>query len=322
MKTKNTVFVFAFLCITAVFGQKKTNGKVYMEHPAINVVEDFVKASVAGDTTKMARYMTANFKGYNGTSNIQDDKGMDKAEFFRNVMLYHNQLDYYSITPFPGSYPDAIEYKKDNKDGNVWVQTWPEIKGVHRTTGVKINAAAHRLYTLTKDNKIKMIITYSNGSVIDEIRSSFADRTNGNIYNHHENINTVRKMIYAFENGDLEKAYSFYDEDARFGDLSSFKDWGISLADQKAQDNAFLEKFEVASIEMSGYPDYLHYEMGDGRVVQSWWNFNLIRKSDKKAIVLPVFFINDFNEEGKIIREGAYYNEKVLEVGNTDIAQK
>ncbi|HDZ13906.1 hypothetical protein LCGC14_1237360 [marine sediment metagenome] len=313
MKTKNMLFAVLFLSISAVFGQKKTNGKIYMEHPAINVVEDFVKASVAGDTVKLASYMADDFKSYNGTSNDPMGQSTDKSGFFRSVMLYHDQLDYFSMEAFPGSYPDALEYKDEQQNDGTTVLTWNQIKGVHKDTGVKIDAAAHRQYDLTKDNKIIRIITYSNGRVLDEIGSSFSNRTNGTIYNHHDNINTVRKMMYAFEKGDLEKAYSFYDEEARFGDLNSFKTRGISLADQKALDKKILEEFEIKNIEMTGYPDYLEYEMDNGRVVQSWWNYHLIRKSDKMAIELPVFYINDFNEEGKIIREAAYYNEKLME---------
>lgn len=313
MKTRNTLLTVALLSLSTLYGQKKTNGYVYIEHPAIQVVDAFVKASVAGDTTKMASYLTQDFKGYWGTSNMPEDPGMDKAAFVRNQMQYFNRLDYFSVTPFPGSYPDAIEYKKDNKDGEVWVQTWTQLKGVDKDTGVKIDAAAHRLYTLTKANTIKTIITYSNESVINEIRASFADRTNGTIYNHHDNINTLRKMIYAFEKGDLEKVYSFYDEEARFGDLNSFKTRGISLTEQKELDKKLFEHYEIKNIEMSGYTDYLEYEMDNGRVVQSWWNFHLIRKSDEMAVELPVFFVNDFNEGGKIVREAAYYNEKLLE---------
>lgn len=310
---KKTLLVGMMLCMFITYAQKEKNGNIYMEHPAIEVVQEFTEAAVKGDTTKMASYLTDDFKGYNGTSNITDDKGIDKAAFLRNQMLYFDQLDYFSATPFPGSYPDAIEYKKDNEDDEVWVQTWTQLNGVHKTTGVKIDAAAHRLYALTKDNKIKTIITYSNGSVMDEIRSSFTDRTNGTIYNHHDNINTVRKMIYAVENNDLEKAYSFYDEGARFSDLSTISGNGISLSEQKELDKQILDQYEITSIDMNGYPDYLHYEMGDARVVQSWWTINLMRKADKKAIALPILFIHDFNEEGKIIHEAAYYNEKLLE---------
>ncbi len=310
--SKTTILSVMMLIAFIATAQKK-NGTIYDEHPAIDAVEEFTKAAVAGDKARMGSFLTEDFKGYNGTSNRADDKGMDKAAFLNNQMVYHDQLDYYSMEPYPGSYPDAIEYKKDNPNGEVWVQTWDLMKGVHKTTGVKVDAASHRLYTLTKDNKIKTIITYGNEGVIDEIRASFTDRKNGTIYNHHENINTVRKVMYAFENKDLDKAYSFYDENARFLDSSSPTFEGISLAEQKEMDKKIFEKYDITGIDVVGYPDYLHYEMGDARVVQSWWNINLIRKADKKAIVLPIHHIQDFNKEGKIISETAYYNAKLLD---------
>ena len=113
MKSKITLFAIIFLSISAVFGQKKTNGKIYVEHPAIKVVEDFIKASIAGDTNKLASYMADDFKSYNGTSNDPMGQGTDKSGFFRSVMLYHDQLDYFSMDAFPNSYPDALEYKDD-----------------------------------------------------------------------------------------------------------------------------------------------------------------------------------------------------------------
>jgi len=87
----------------------------------------------------------------------------------------------------------------------------------------------------------------------------------------------------------------------------------ISLTEQKANDKKLLEKFDLVSVDMVGYPDYLHYEMGDARIVQSWWNFKLVRKSDKKAITMPIFFIDSFDDKGKIVSEIAYYSAKLLE---------
>lgn len=310
--SKTTILSVMMLLNSITYSQKK-NGTVYDEHPAINVVQEFTKAAVAGDKTKMGSYLTDDFNAYNGTSDRADNKGLDKTAFLNNQMIYHDQLDYYSIEPFPNSYPDAIEYKRDNPNGEVWVQTWDLIKGVHKTTGVKIDAAAHRLYTLTKNNKIKNIIIYNNEGVIDEIRSSFSDRKNGTIYNHHDNINTVRKMIYAMENDDWDKAYSFYDKDAQFVDSSSPTMETISLSEQKDFDKKILEKYDVARIDMVGYPDYLHYEMGDQGIVQSWWNINFIRKADKKPVVLPIFYTMSFNKDGKITSETAYYNAKLLD---------
>ncbi len=313
MQTIKTTMLSVMMLIAGISYSQKKNGTVYDEHPAIDVVNEFTKAAVAGDKDKMGSYLTDDFKSYYGTSTNPNDKGSDKAAFLNTQMIYHDQLDYYSVEPFPGSYPDAIEYKRDNPNGEVWVQTWELVKGVHKKTGVKIDAAAHRLYTLTKDSKIKNVIIYDNEGVIDEIRASFSDRKNGTIYNHHDNINTVRKVMYAFENEDLDKAYTFYDENAKFLDSSSPTFESTSFADQKETDKKIFEKYDITSIDMVGYPDYLHYEMGDARVVQSWWNINLVRKADKKAIVLPIHYQMDFNEEGKITSETAYYNPKLLD---------
>lgn len=310
MKTK---ILSVMMLIAFISTAQKKNGTVYIEHPAIDVVQQFVDAGVAGDKSKMATYLTDDFRAFNGLTNNMSDKGMNKEEFLNNQMVYFNQLDYYSVTPFPGSYPDAIEYKKDNPDGEVWVQTWDLLKGVHKNTGVKIDAASHRLYTLTKNNKIKNIIFYNNGSVIDEIRASFTDRKNGTIYNHHDYINTVRKMMYAFEKKDFEKAYSFYDDKAEFVNSSSPTFESRPLAEQKEIDKQLFEKYDIENVEMVGYPDYLHYEMGDAHVVQSWWNIHLKRKADKKAIVVPIHYQMYFNDEGKITSETAYYNPKLLD---------
>jgi len=193
------------------------------------------------------------------------------------------------------------------------VLTWDKLKGVHKATGVKVEMPLHRSFVVNKDNKITTMIDYMDSNVITEIRQSLNDRTNGTLYNHHEYINTVKKMIYAFENKDYAKSYSFYDDKARFNTAGNMNTNGISLDEQKALDKKILEKFEIASIDVVGYPDYLHYELADGRTVLSWWNYNLIRKSDKKAIVFPIHFSHDFNKDGKITSETAYYDEKLLD---------
>ncbi len=312
MKTTTLLTVLIFVSITTAYAKKKTNGTVYIDHPAIETVEAMTKSFVSGDSTKVASYLADEFRAINGVSTNANDKGQDKASFARNAKNWQNSLDYFSITRADGAYPDAIEYKDENQKDVVWVQTWEVLKGVHKKTGVKVNMPIHRLYTVNKDNKIRRVITYSNSSIGDEIRQSNIERTNGTIYNHHENINTVRKMIYAVENKDLEKAYSFYDDNAQFTNTDSSDGKDLSLAEQKAQDKMFLDNFEVASADMVGYPDYLHYELDDARVVMSWWNYNLIRKTDKKKMTLPVHYINGFNKEGKIISETAYYNAALL----------
>ncbi len=304
-----------FLCTASIgsFAQKKSNGIVYIEHPAIQVIEQYVSAMVAGDTTKMATFLTDDFQYFNGTSATETTKGMKQSLYLKNVKRYSAELDYFSIAPFPGSYHDAIEYNKDNPNAEVWVQTWMMIKGVHKKTGVKIDAAAHGLYKLTKDNKIKMILNYSNDLVLSEIASSNVDRTNGKIYNHHDNINTVRKTMYAFEKGVLEKAFTAYAKNATFYDINYDITKPSSLEEIKSIRQQFLNDFEIKNIAVIGYPDYLEYEEGNGRSVLSWWSFELIRKADKKKITLPMHISQNFNEEGKIVSEIIYYSNSLLQ---------
>ena len=87
----------------------------------------------------------------------------------------------------------------------------------------------------------------------------------------------------------------------------------ISLEESKENDIKFKEKFEITSIDVVGYPDYLNYDLDDSSVVQSWWNVRLIRKSDKKKIVVPLMLIHNFNDDGMITREMAYFSLKLLE---------
>ncbi|UCA56574.1 MULTISPECIES: nuclear transport factor 2 family protein [Aequorivita] len=313
MKTIKTTALSVMMLIAFISTAQKKNGTIYVEHPAITTVEAMTQAFVKGDTQKVASYLADDFKAYNGTSIDPNDKGQDKESFSNAAKGWNDALDYFSISRSPGAYPDALEYKDDNQKDVMWVQTWEDMKGVHKKTGVKINQPMHRLFIVNKNNKIQTIITYSNANIGSEIRQSFSDRKNGTIYNHHENINTVRKMMYAIEFNDWDKVYSFYDKDVEFVDSSSPTMKSISLAEQKAIDKQILEKYDVSSIDMVGYPDYLHYEMGDIGVVLSWWNINFIRKADKKAITMPIHYQMNFNEEGKITSETAYYNPKLLD---------
>ncbi|MBZ9788409.1 nuclear transport factor 2 family protein [Psychroflexus sp. CAK57W] len=313
MKTIKTTMVLVMMLIAGITYSQKKNGTIYIDHPAITTVEAMTQAFVRGDTQKVAGYLADDFMAYNGVSINPNEKGQNKETFSNAAKGWNDALDYFSISRTPGAYPDALEYKDDNQKDVIWVQTWEDLKGVHKKTGVKINQPMHRLFVVNKDNKIQTIITYNNANIGSEIRQSYSDRKNGIIYNHHENINSVRKLMYALENKDLDKAHSFYDENARFMNSSSSTYESISLTEQKEIDKRIFDTYDITSVDMVGYPDYLHYEMGDARVVQSWWNINLTRKSDKKAIVLPIHYLMDFNEEGKIISETAYYDSKLLD---------
>ena len=60
--------------------QKKKNGTVYIEHPGIDLVEDFNEAWVSGDIEKMASYLADDFKIGNGTNLNKDAEGRVKND--------------------------------------------------------------------------------------------------------------------------------------------------------------------------------------------------------------------------------------------------
>ena len=312
---KKITLILMMIVTFITYAQKKANGTIYSDHPAITTVESMMQAFVNGDEKKVAGYLADDFRQFYGSSTNKDAKGGDKQSFLNDVKFWKDNFDYLSITRSQGAYPDALEYKDGTNDDVVWVQTWEHVKGVHKKTGVKLDMPFHRLFVVDKNNKIKTMMNYYDSRIYQEIGNSRNERKNGTIYNNHEYINKVRRMIYAFENKDFTTAYSFYDEKAQFtyGNTPDDAQKALTLTEMKESDKKFFDKFEINSIDVSGYPDYLHYELGNAKVVQSWWNFRLTRKSDKKKFILPMFYIHNFNDEGKISSESAYFDESLLE---------
>ena len=58
---KKFILVIALMTSFITIAQKK-NGTVYIEHPAIDVVNSFTQAFVKGDTVKLASLLTDDFK--------------------------------------------------------------------------------------------------------------------------------------------------------------------------------------------------------------------------------------------------------------------
>ncbi|MCF7560876.1 nuclear transport factor 2 family protein [Sabulilitoribacter multivorans] len=310
MKKHVTIAMMAFSII--MFSQKKKNGTIYLEHPSITAVEAMQQAFIKGDTTKLSTYLADNFRAINGMNTNPEAKGTPKKAFLNQSLFWKNNTSYLSIERTPGAYPDALEYA-DSK-GEVWVQTWDDLKGVHDDTGVKLNMPLHRLFFVNKDNKIVTMITYNDGTVFQTLREGFSERKNGTLYNSHKYINKVRRMMAAFENMDLEKAYSYFDEKASFNNLEMAVGESMTLEELKAAHQEFYKKYEIESIDVVGYPDGLDYEIGGGGMtIQSWWNFRVIRKSDKKKLVMPAMYTHDFNDEGMIVRSIGYFSTKVLD---------
>ncbi len=309
---KRIVFALACLITLGLNAQKKTSGTIYGEHPAITVVESFNKAFVNGDVEKVATYVTDDFKSYNSSS--RNRLNGDKATLLKEVASWRDNYEYTSLTRQKGLTPDALEYKEDLAKGEVWVQTYEILKGTHKQTGVMVDLPIQRSYIVTKDLKIRLLIAYIDSRPFDQTIYNQSERKNGEIYINHENINTVRKVMAAFENKDFDKYSLYYDESLKVSDINNEDSTKtLSLKELIANDKNFHKNFEIVRMVQVGYPDYLHYELMDSRAVFSWWNLELIRKSDQKKINLPLMVSDDFNNKGKITAEVLYYSQKILE---------
>tara|TARA_B100001996_G_scaffold242491_1_gene187669 strand:+ start:410 stop:1339 length:930 start_codon:yes stop_codon:yes gene_type:complete len=307
---KKITFILVALITFSVSAQKKKNGTVYIDHPAIDLVESFHKAWIDGDIEKAASYLHDDFKIFNATSENKDAKGSNKDAMIANMSWWINNSDYLRLETSQGAYPDAIEYKKGDQ---LWVQTWDHLYAVNKQTGVKFDSPIHRLYFISNDSKkILNIQEYNNANSFRRINQSWPgkDRKNGTIYINHENINTVRKTLYSFVNGDYEKSYTYWHENAVINDINSSE--SISLEDGRKNNEEFLMNFTLDAIEQVGYPDYLEYDLNESKDVLSWWNFRITRKSDGKKIIMPIHYIHGFDNDGKIINATAYYNGSLL----------
>ncbi|GAA4270019.1 nuclear transport factor 2 family protein [Hyunsoonleella aestuarii] len=303
---KKHAIIIVMLLASIMYAQKK-NGTVFIEHPAIDVVEAMQQADIAGDAEKVASFLADDFKSISGTTRNKDAKGTNKEDFVKWVENKSKWLSYRSLTRHGEAYPDAIEYK----GGKTWVQTWNYLKGVHNKTGVKIEMPLHSLYRMNADNKIELAINY-NYPIGNDIREAFSTRTNGTLYNQHEYINKVRMMMAALENSDADKAFSFFTEDATFTNLDMADGESNTVTEEKEAFLGMLNDWTIESIDVRGYPDYLEYELGNAKVVQSWWTARMTRKSDGKKVKLPIMMTHDFNDEGMITNESGYYTMQAL----------
>jgi len=307
------IILFVLMVFTiSTYSQMKKNGTIYVDHPAINAVLSMNKAYNDGDIDKYASYLTDDFREIDGLISNKNDKGATKEELLSEIRWLRENTSYSSETLAQGTYPIALQIKDGDNNDVVRVEIREQMKLVYNETGVKIDEPINRLFFVNKENKIEKIIYYFDKTSVSEHRSSYSETENGIIYNHHKYINKVRNMVHAFEFHDYDKAYGFFRENATFRDINMPIGKFLSIEENKEYDKKFKEEFSVNSIDARGAPVYIHYEIGDKKVVQSYWNFSLTRKSDGKNIVLPVRYFHYF-DEGLIIYTLTYYSTKLLE---------
>ena len=301
---KHIIYLFV-LCFSFSFSQKKNNGKLYIEHPAMDVVEQFNKAFVSGDLETMKSLVSDDFRWY--TLSMREPGTLQQL-LNRSNYLSKNVVNF-DIKHYGGAYPDALEYKKDDI---LEVMTYTWMSGYDRNTGVELDMPRYVNFRMNDDGKIGSMNVMDDQALWTKAYQAWDTRANGVIYKDHPLVTKVRLMMRDYETQDVEKIKSNYTENTRFYDvMNSPVDEFKSLEEEFAQFNDYMEVFELVNIRESGYPDVLDYE-GNGAVVISWWEMTLRNKKSGKTNTIMQHIQHSFNEKGEIVREDYYFNPAQL----------
>jgi len=293
------VMLILSLFVSTSFAQKK-NGTVYNEHETIDKTRALWDALKNGDKEKVKTFFADSIMIIrNG-----NDWRTTAENFGNNSGWWSENFENFKVEDEPGAYADAIDYD----DGNIWVQDWLLLTGTHKESGINLDLHLHCLYSFNDEGKIGAFIQYYNNDVFEDIRNAARTRENGTVYIDHPYITTLRKLINAYTAEDLKTVLSFYDENARFSSLETGWDQSIDL-DTRAKfiEEHFGERKDY-HFEQIGYPDCIYYELNDGFVVYSWWEYSYTEEESGKRVSAPLMLSHSFNDEGKIIQEMGYYS--------------
>ena len=301
---KHIIYLFV-LCFSFSFSQKKNNGKLYIEHPAMDVVEQFNEAFVSGDLETMKSLVSDDFRWY--TLSMREPGTLQQL-LNRSNYLSKNVVNF-DIKHYGGAYPDALEYKKDDI---LEVMTYTWMSGYDRNTGVELDMPRYVNFRMNDEGKIRSMNVMDDQALWTKAYQAWDTRANGVIYKDHPLVTKVRLMMRDYETQDVEKIKSNYTENTRFYDvMNSPVDEFKSLEEEFAQFNNYMEVFELVNIRESGFPDVLDYE-GNGAVVISWWEMTLRNKKSGKTNTIMQHIQHSFNENGEIVREDYYFNPAQL----------
>ena len=127
---------------------------------------------------------------------------------------------------------------------------------------------------------------------------------NGIIYIKHPNIDAVQKTVKAYLEKDMATMKMLYSDTARWWASGMTK--SIPIAEAMKMWMSDFDVFDSINQKQFGYPDYLHYKDEDAKTVQSWWTMSGKSKKTGEVVKVPMFMLDDFNEDGKIVRESIY----------------
>jgi len=293
----------------STFAQKKhKNGKIYDQHPGIEIVNEFTKAFVAGDEEKLKSLVTEDFKWWQ--MNSMDPKPLKlKGLVSRSNYLSKNVIGL-QIKDRGSAYSDAMEYGKDNLN----VYTYQILKGFDKNTGFKFEIPRNSIFFFSKDGKKISGLSVADSQL--KWRKSYEawdTRKNGKIYKDHPMISKARLLYAYLETGDMAAMKDLYAENARISDImNSEKDSSKSVEEEMESLKEFFKIYEIVNVSESGYPDLLEYEGSKTKTIISWWNVTVKNKKSnavKEAVHHSQIVVN---KKGKIINEQYYFNASQL----------
>ena len=127
---------------------------------------------------------------------------------------------------------------------------------------------------------------------------------NGIIYIKHPHIDAVQKTVKAYLQKDMTGMKMLYSDTARWWASGMTK--SIPIADAMKLWMSDFDMYDSIDQKQAGYPDYLHYKDEDAKTVQSWWTMSGKSKKTGEVVRVHMFMLDDFNAEGKIVRESIY----------------
>ena len=306
---KKLVLGVLMVSVMSTFAQKKhKNGKIYDQHPGIEIVNEFTKAFVAGDEEKLKSLVTEDFKWWQ--MNSMDPKPLKlKGLVSRSNYLSKNVIGL-KIQDRGAAYSDAMEYGKDNLN----VYTYQILKGFDKNTGFKFEIPRNSIFFFSKDGKKISGLSVADSQL--KWRKSYEawdTRKNGKIYKDHPMISKARLLYAYLETGDMAAMKDLYAENARISDImNSEKDSSKSVEEEMESLKEFFKIYEIVNVSESGYPDLLEYEGSKTKTIISWWNVTVKNKKSnavKEAVHHSQIVVN---KKGKIINEQYYFNASQL----------
>jgi ketosteroid isomerase-like protein len=303
---KKLLLVFTMIFSVAVFSQKESNGKLYIEHPAIEIVNQFNEAYTSGDLDKLKELVTENFQ----VRTLKDRKSNDINWILGTSNYLSKNIVDLEIKHYGGSYPDVLEYKQD---GIVDVKTYEWLTGYDKNTGLDINMPRYATDRMNaQGDKVAGLWINDDETLWQKNWDAYETTENGVIYKDHPLVSKVRLLYQSYKTGDVEKIKANYTENTIFYDvMNSEIDEFKTLEEEFAQFDEYMEVFELVNIRESGFPDVLDYS-GDGAVVISWADFTFKNKKSGNTKTISQHIQHWFNEEGEIVREDYYFNPAQL----------